>query len=182
MNSTDIVALVLGLLDGQIMPDSVDLPALSQAERREFLELFRYEAQRRSEQRLRHGSAQRRALRLWRSLLNPAQLAAWRRSGHCLCVTGSAGGTYRLWPGTALAERVQRRGGRLYRCASYCLHDPANDLPPADTSVGHLLMLLTDEPGFLATANVRWRDPWRRGQAQRDEARRALAEREEIAS
>lgn len=103
--------------------------------------------------------AQRRACRLLRSLLTDAQKRELRRTG-CFRVTTPGGSTYRLLPRRGHVERVERHGSRWFTRKSYCLHDEedAGKLPPADVTIGHLLLLTADEPRFLATANETARD------------------------
>ena len=102
--------------------------------------------------------ARLRALRLFRSWLTPAELEEYRRRRH-VTLTGSAGGRYRLLPVTGSAQRVERHGSREYCRATYCLH-PVEPVPPADISLGHYLLLKTDEPAFLEEANASERRLW----------------------
>jgi hypothetical protein len=105
------------------------------------------------------GPAQRRAHRLLRTLLTETQQRDLTRRREFF-VTGSAGGIYRLLPRRGRTERVEKHGTRWYTKASYCLHDldtvPLEEqMPPADVTIGHLLLLSCDEPAFLATANAK---------------------------
>jgi hypothetical protein len=102
---------------------------------------------------------QRRAYRLLRSLLSADQRRDLSRLGY-FRVTARSGQTYRLDPRRGHAERVERHGSRWFSRKSYCLHDEedAGKMPPADVTVGHLLMLVADESVFLATANETARD------------------------
>lgn len=83
-------------------------------------------------------------------------------------------------------QAVERHGSREFAVGpTFCLHDPEQVLPPADVSLAHLLMLRTDEPGFVSAANqyesrsMLWNSDWlrRRAHFRRDpEHRRELAE------
>jgi len=59
------------------------------------------------------------------------------------------------------------------------MHDEPREMPPADVTIGHLLLLSADEPAFLAEANHRtrsdmlWNGDYIRGLAH---ARRMRAE------
>jgi hypothetical protein len=70
-------------------------------------------------------------------------------------VEGSAGGTYRVMPYCGQTQRVERHGRRWFAKAAFCYHDKEGELPKADVALAHLLLLKTDEPGFLAAANHR---------------------------
>ena len=151
--------------------------ALSVEDRRNVLALscalIRYERDRRG------GPEQRRALRLLRTWLTPTQRRDLRNRRE-FAVTGSVGGRYRLRPATGAAQAVERHGTREFAIGTiFCLHDPAEILPPADVSLAHLLMLLTDELGFLTSANhhvshsTLWDGVWLR---RLHAARRARAE------
>lgn len=175
MGYESIAALVTALFNGEIMPDDVDIDAMTDRERGEFLTIFRYEAWRRSDRARGQGPAQHRALGLFRSLLTPDQHAEWRRR-RCVTVRGSAGGRYRIYPVTGQTERVERHGRRWFCRERYCYHDPLAQLPNADTSIAHLLLLTTDEPGFLAAANATARDPWRAASEMRTRRREMRTE------
>lgn len=120
--------------------------------------------------------SRRCALRLFRSWLSPAHLDEMRRRGY-VHVTGSAGGRYRIYPRIGRTERIERHGSREYGSARFCLH-PDERLPQADISLGHYLLLLTDEPAFLEAANetptvmMLWNGDWRRrlNRARRERA------------
>jgi hypothetical protein len=107
----------------------------------------------------RHRAGQRKARRLLRSLLAPAQRAELRRLRY-FYVTTPGGNVYRLDPRNGHAERVERHGGRYFARVSYCLHDAddGDKMPPADVTIAHLLLLIADEDAFLATANASPRD------------------------
>lgn len=131
------------------------------------------------------GAAQRAALALLKSWLTRTQRRELTKRRE-VTITGSSGGRYRLRPMTGACYAVERHGSRLFACGpSFCLHDPERILPPADVSLAHLLMLRTDEPGFLAAANhhantsLMWNSEWlrRRARLRRDpEFQRELAE------
>jgi len=74
---------------------------------------------------------------------------------------------------------------------SYCLHDPENELPPADVTIGHLLLLRTDEPRFLRLANATdargpgcglWNGDWLRRVRRRRQPHPAQAPTPEVIS
>lgn len=150
------------------------LADLTPEERREVGTLVLYALQQQAARR-----GQRRACALLRSLLSPAQQAEWRRSHKTFTVTGSAGGRYRLCPTTGGAWRLARHGRYDIGVASFCLHDPERQVPPADETIGHLLWLLADEPAFCARANMTvrphagWDGAWLRACAAARRARRA---------
>lgn len=99
--------------------------------------------------------AQRRAMRLLRSLLTPVQRATLRTRKEFLVVCPS-GNVYRLYPRTGVVWRVDRHGKNWFVRTAYCIHeDKELGIPPADRTVAHLLLLLTDEDEFLQTANAR---------------------------
>jgi hypothetical protein len=113
----------------------------------------------RMRRRDRRSAAQRKAGRLLRQLLAPAQRASLSRLGY-FYVTVPSGQTYRLDPRRGHAERVEWHKSRYFARRSYCLHDTDDDgkLPPADVTIAHMLLLLADEAAFLATANESPRD------------------------
>jgi hypothetical protein len=138
----------------------------------------------------------RRALRLLRSLLDPEQRACLRRNRH-FYVTAASGKTYRLIPGTGGAQEVERHGRYWYVRDLFCLHPPRDEhpeIPNADTTIAHLLMLRYDERAFVreanrtqtwpvrewGTVNAGWASAWRR---RLNERRRldAVAEMNRIA-
>lgn len=94
------------------------------------------------------------ALGLLRRYLNAEQKRMLRACRY-FNIEGSAGGLYRLGPHTGMVWIVERHGKRFYSMDSFCYHDPEGELPPADVTLGQLLLLLTDEPKFLAEANRR---------------------------
>ena len=94
-----------------------------------------------------------RADALLASMLSGPQLDAWRLYGH-FEVIGSAGTVYRLHRGVSGNVEWLRPdghpGGRL------CAHPEMRQgwLPVEDVLVSQLLALMTDEVGFVRTANV----------------------------
>jgi hypothetical protein len=67
-------------------------------------------------------------------------------------VRGSAGGRYRIrrHGQAGNVDEMPPEGG--HRTASFCIH-PYGNFPDADAHVAQYLALVTDEPGFRATAN-----------------------------
>lgn len=104
-------------------------------------------------------AVQQRARRLLRSYLTKAQRKELRDRRH-VRVIGSAGGRYKLYPGTGVAYGCELHGTRWFGVKSYCLHDADRVMPPADVTLGQMLLLLSDEPSFLATANMTDRRSW----------------------
>lgn len=142
---------------------------LNRLDRQDVLTLVAYDMEYREGKRIRRSSAQRRAMRLFKSFLSTEQQAQLRRSnGYRVFVRGSNGGIYRLNPRTASVHRVEQKGKRWEWTQGYCLHDYAEDnpgknrLPPADVSLQHLLLLSADEPAFLEAAHVNERIEWTR--------------------
>jgi hypothetical protein len=128
---------------------------------------------------------QRRAMRLLRTLLTAEQRRVLR-AGSGFYMTGSLGGRYRLFPACGVAWRVERHGKLEIHSAAYCLHDPELELPPADVTVQHLLLLRSDEEAFLRRANIRllphmgWDSEWMRHHCHANKQRRARASREVV--
>lgn len=102
-----------------------------------------------------HQRGQKKALPLLRRYLTPTQRQDMRRR-LVFTVVGSEGGIYQLAPhsGAVFGELVQK-GKRCYRGATFCYHDPESVLPAADVALGQMLLIMTDEPKFLAEANRR---------------------------
>lgn len=97
---------------------------------------------------------QRRALALLRTLLSASQrrqLAA----GHGFLARGNLGGVYRLHANVGVAWKVEKHGIRWFATRSFCIHDMPEICPPADVTIGHLLLLSADEAEFLRTANAK---------------------------
>jgi hypothetical protein len=103
-------------------------------------------------------AAKRRAAALFRRWLSSDQRSELRRLGYFFFI-GSAGGVYRLYPASGRAERVERHGKNWFCIAIYCYHSESEALPTSDTALAHYLFLLTDELGFLASANATIRSP-----------------------
>lgn len=159
------------LATGALAWDMADWDGWTEAEMRDVVTLTFYVARMKDEKRRR---AQRRALRLLRSWLPEPQRQQLRRSQQ-FKVRGSAGGRYRLHPSTGITSRIERHGSRDFAVETFCLHPPDVSLPPADISLAHYLLLVTDEPRFLATANAtdRRSQLWNGDYLRRLNARRA---------
>lgn len=157
----ELVALAITWSEDSLIPPPghrwADGTDISDAEWRDVLALRAYI--RRLRERERHKPAQRKARRLLRSLLTPRQRAELRRLRYFYATT-PGGATYRLDPRRGYAERVERHDRKWFVKRAYCLHDQCDEgkMPPADVTVAHLLLLLADEPAFLATANETRRD------------------------
>lgn len=95
----------------------------------------------------------RKAMRLLRGLLSDRQREQLRRRHYSFTATGSDGGEYRLWPYWGTIERLERHGKYLISVETFCYHDPEGELPPADLSIAHMLLLSVDEGAFLKAAN-----------------------------
>lgn len=160
----EIVALVESIVVGAVdaaVPLWIwgDGTGIDERERRDVLALAEYLRGQREQRRVARSKAQQKAMALLRSLLSADQAATLRRRGHFRVRAGS-GATYRLDPRFGMAERVEQHGRRWYARTAFCLHDAkdGDKMPPADVTVGHLLLILADEPIFLATANHNRRD------------------------
>lgn len=185
MTYAEVTTYIRDILDGNIPDGGVPWDEMDQEAKKTLASLLWYEVearlavQQRDERRKAMAPAQKRALGLFLSLLSPAQRVEYRKTRR-VTVRGNAGGWYRLRPTTGRVSQVEPHGVRWYAVTSYCLHDPNGDLPPADSSVGHLLLLSTDEPSFLATANATdrrsttlWNGEWLRRLRLAKIARRA---------
>ena len=104
-------------------------------------------------------TAQRKAQRLLRTWLTDEQRRELARR-QAFDVVGTLGGRYRLRPSMGCTGRIERHGKNYYESATYCLHDDAAELPPADLTLTHYLMIVTDEADFLAQANEYPRKLW----------------------
>lgn len=128
--------------------------------------------------------AQRKARRLLRSLLTTDQLRQFR-DNHEFIVTGSSGGHYRLHARSGRAWAVEKHGTRWFQVAAFCIYTEGHEVPPADNTIAHLLMLTTDEPGFLSIANrferrlMCWDGPYLRRMRQHRLERAAASRAEE---
>lgn len=129
----------------------------TESERGDILALTRYIDRMVADRVAGRGEPQRRAMGLLRSLLSPDQRRQLRQQ-KCFRATAASGNIYRFFPRSGHCELVTRHGRHHFRRIGYCVHDDRDDpdaMPPADLTVAHLLMILADEPGFLATANAR---------------------------
>jgi hypothetical protein len=88
-----------------------------------------------------------RAAGLLLSHLTPGQIQEWDTLGY-FSVRGSAGGEYRIGPGSLsnVRQRVEENRARAL-CAV-----PAEALPMPDIHFAQMMMIRADEPGFLAVA------------------------------
>jgi hypothetical protein len=159
--SEELIRIVHVFCDQTIMPDDItdivwlDGDKVSHAELREILVLSRYEMYYRS---TRKQPAQRKAVKLLRSLLSAEQRKSIRNNGY-FHIQVRSGNYYRIHPNMYPTKRVEKHGKRMFALGSYCLH-PDLDLhiPHGDVAVSHMLMLKTDEEEFLKLANYRLYD------------------------
>ena len=185
MTYAEVATYIQDVLDGNIPDGGVPWEKMDTEAKATLASLLWYEVEarlavdQRDAKRKKVAPAQKRAMGLFLSLLTPAQRAEYRCTRRVL-LRGSAGGRYRLRPSTGRVCQVEKHGSRWYTVTSYCLHDPDGALPPADSSIGHLLLLLSDEPAFLAEANATdrrsttlWNGPWLRRLRRAQIARRA---------
>lgn len=143
------LALATSIVEGTWAPEYAEDLALTDAECNEVRAWAIYEMRWRAAR-----LGQKRALPLLRSYLTREQRRDLRRT-RLFTITGSAGGVYRLCPHTGKVEGSHLRlGKRTYCTKVYCYHDPEAILPAADVTMGQMLLILTDEPAFLAEANV----------------------------
>jgi len=189
---TERVALARRLLDstGEDFDQVIaEWSALDPQTRQDVYFLARYEAEYREARKNARSGPQRRAMKLLRSFLNPEQLKQLKRSGNStFLVQGNEGHTYKLCVRTGNVVRVEKHGKHWEWQYRYCIHDDAKlapdgkRMPPGDLSLQHMLMLMTDESGFVATANVTPRDNMRRTAEWREiataQAKRHRAEAE----
>lgn len=168
MTQEEILELAKAIAEDRIAPDDVDWTEISTDQFNQLLWMVDYVAadNRLKEFEARSRPAQRRAYRLLRTLLTPEQRQQLTQ-GRNFRVTGSAGRTYRLWPAVHLVEKVEKHGRYWFRKGSFCLHPEPETVPKADVTIGHLLMLRADEPGFLQLANftgasMLWDGDWMR--------------------
>lgn len=175
---------------GTITPEEIQ--ALSFDDRQLLATLIAYDIEYQARRRAVRSPAHRRAFALLRSFLNTDQQRMLTNS-RCFHVRGSAGGLYRLHTCTGVVQRIERHGKRWYWCATFCLHDYADDapdkkrIPLPDLALQQMLLLQTDEHEFLATANLStsarrlWDSQWvRELHRARDERRRAEREHEQV--
>ncbi len=159
MTDEEVDDYAFRLAHGQVEILALPWREMSEDQQKNLLALARYESRRMAWQASRKSGAQKRARGLLRSLLSKEQRRQLR-SSHGFQVVGSLGGRYRLHPETGSAERLERHGKRWFGVVRYCLHDPGRELPPADVSVSHLLLLRADEGEFLRVANATVDNPW----------------------
>lgn len=158
----ELVAIVNGLITNAMRADDLDDlkwndgTTITQTERLDVRELFFYATSRRKRS---DRAAQRRAMTLLRSLLSNAQRASLDHTTSFL-VRAPSGATYRLSPRHGYVDHVARHGTRWYAQHAFCLHgsEGPDQIPPADLTIAHLLLLLADEERFLATANATTRN------------------------
>jgi len=121
-----------------------------QAERRKARE--REQAAARAAWREERETARARAEELLLSLLTDEQAASYTEHGW-FEVRGSRGGRWRIRSrGQAGNVDLMPEIGEI-RQASYCCHPPGG-LPDADAHAAQMLHLVTDEEGFMRTANL----------------------------
>lgn len=183
MTHEELAVVARQVVLGYVSDVNFDFEALSSDERRTLGQLIVVEFHLARERTERRSAAQKRAMGLLRSLLTPEERAHLRRThGRCFHVVGSAGGVYRLRPRSRSAERVEKHGSRWFAVERFCYHDPDNELPPADVTIGQMLLLRCDEPGFRAAANVTpaldmlWNGDYLRRFSRRSRHRRGLAQ------
>ena len=153
-NDDELRETITGIATGVIAPDFVegirwsDGTVCTDVESRNLnaLALFEITIRKRS-----HDVAHKRSLRLLRAILSPSQRAQYRRQGD-FDVVGSLGGRYRLRPAGQIVQKIEKHGKHWFSIKSYCLHDEIG-CPRGDVSIGHMLLLMTDEQEFLDKAN-----------------------------
>lgn len=140
--------------------------SLSKEDAREIIAWAQYEVER--TWWTTHRAAQRRAMRLLRSMLSADQKRQLR-GGSCKAfrVTGSSGGVFKIYPHAGqggLVRRVELHGQRWYEVAQHCFHTPRRDVPPADEAIGFMLLLRANETEFMLRSNETIRPPigWQR--------------------
>lgn len=153
MTPEEICDLAKGLAHREISFESVDWAAIPVETQATIAALVRYEARRIADRLHAARTSQIRAMALLRSLLTFDQRLELRQNKE-FTVIGSAGGRYRLHPRSGTLARVEKHGKRWYARTRYCFHDPGSVMPEADVTIGQMLHLMSDEPGFLAMANA----------------------------
>jgi len=153
--TAELVAIAKQFLDGLITPEAMVAFEFTEEETRTVVAFIEYEAAYRRDNSPARLRAQRRAKALLRSLVSAKQWREFRSRG-CFKVCGSAGGMYQLCLETGAVHGLTLWKGRWYTVTDYCLIHPSKfELPPADTTISHLLLLTADEPAFLAEAHAR---------------------------
>lgn len=100
------------------------------------------------------GKPQRLAKGLLRTLLTDEQVTQLAIAHRGVDVIGPETGLlYRLHPTTGITNLMSPSALGAHYEGYFCLHGD-DDLPPADISIAHLLWIVNDEMGFLASANV----------------------------
>lgn len=174
----ELAALARQCAAGDLHPDIGDwFHELTALEQNVVLMLTVHEIQNRPRYRK---PSQRKAQTLLRTWLTPEQRESLKRKQQFI-VIGSIGGRYRLMPRMGRTAKIERHGTRDFETATYCLHDDASELPPADLTLAHYLMIVTDEADFLAQANehknsMLWNSEWLRRLAASRRERKRLAE------
>lgn len=164
-----IVGLIEGLSTGEIAADFVDWDGMDHTLRSVIWIGSRHEIHRlrRIDQRRRRGGPQRKAMTLLKTLLTPTQ-RQWLKRRRYFLLRAKSGHVYRLMPNFGNTSRVTLHGSRWFDHTQFCLHDQPRELPPADVTIAHLLLLRTDEARFLELANATdarmmfWNGDWLR--------------------
>lgn len=170
-NSPPVCQIAMGLLHGEY-GSAEPYYWLHRKVQNEVNVLMAYEATNEVIRRRRYAryGANRRARGLLWQFLSEEQRGQLKRSGRRFIVEGSEGGLYAIYASSGQVEGVSRHGRSYYCDVQYCHHDEGFKLPGADLALGHLLLLRSDEPAFLAEANgrrvtdteMRWNGAWRR--------------------
>lgn len=163
-----LMELVYRVADGTIGIDMV-YDDLDPQEALDLAALVRYEQQsRRIEARRRkQGGPQRRARRLLATLIAPDQAAMLRRRRY-FTERGASGAVYEFSPNTGTCRLRLREDRGRKALAVFCYHDDregdlvlpeldhveVHSMPPADVTIGQLLMIRADEDRFLREANA----------------------------
>lgn len=183
MTHEEMASLARRLALQEIAAEQVDWDAMASEDVRMVLALtiYAHESIVRAARREKQIGPQRRAYGLLRSFLAGGQLRELR-SRRYFTVVGSLGGWYRLRPSCGHVARVEKHGSRWFERDRFCLHDPDNVMPPADVSLGHMLLLVSDESEFLALANrspvnsLLWDGDWLRSLYAARRARKAATD------
>lgn len=150
MTPEEIHRLARDLVSHTVAPDEVRWSDMLPIERAAVLILSRTLA---DQKRLRQRKAQRRAMSLLRTFLTPTQRAELRRTRHFTLATATK--RYRFHPTSGTLARIELRGKTWFAVERLCFHDPEQEMPPADATLGQMLHLLADERAFLASVNAR---------------------------